>query len=43
MSSSAEKAENVVSPPQKPVMMSSRHAGEMAGRLAKKAMAVPTI
>jgi hypothetical protein len=35
-------AEKVVSPPQKPVMMSNRHSGAIAEYRAKKAIASPT-
>lgn len=38
---SAEKAENVVRPPRKPVMTSSRHSGDREGCAAKKATATP--
>jgi hypothetical protein len=39
---SAENVENVVSPPQKPVITSSRHSGARALYVAKNAMARPT-
>ena len=39
--SSAEKVENVVSPPQKPVMMKRRHSGASAEYVAKNAIARP--
>lgn len=38
---STEKVENVVSPPQNPVLINSRHSGEMAGADAKYAIATP--
>jgi hypothetical protein len=39
--SSAEKVEKVVNPPQNPVMTSNRHSGESAGKAAKKPIASP--
>ena len=41
IASSAEKVEKVVSPPQKPVMISKRHSGEIAENDEKKAIARP--
>ena len=38
---SAEKVENVVNPPQKPVTSSIRQIGEIVGQVAKKAMHTP--
>jgi hypothetical protein len=38
---SAEKVEKVVSPPQKPVIISSRHSGLREGDAAKNAIARP--
>jgi hypothetical protein len=40
---SDEKVENVVSPPQKPVMTNNRHSGASAVEAAKNAMAAPTM
>jgi hypothetical protein len=40
---SAENVENVVSPPQKPVVMNKRHSGAKAGYWAKNASAIPMI
>ena len=38
---SAEKVENVVKPPQNPVVTNSRHSGANVGYVVKKAMAIP--
>src|SRR5271169_3132372 len=38
---SAEKVEKVVKPPQKPVVMNSRHSGAKAGYCMKNASATP--
>ena len=41
VTTSAEKVEKVVRPPQKPVTISSRHSGEIAGAVANQAIATP--
>ena len=43
VTTSAEKVEKVVKPPQKPVMMNNRHSGATSFVLAKKATAKPMI